>query len=75
MALDSKQSGRRVFIAIVVIGVLSVLADFTYEKHAHLSVENIFGFHAGYGFVSCVALVFAARGLRRILMRDEDYYD
>ena len=75
MGLDSKTSGRRAFRAIVIIGVLAVLADLTYEKHGHLPIENWIGFHAAYGFISCVALVFAARGLRRILMRDEDYYD
>ena len=75
MSLDSKASGRKAFIVVVVIGALSVLVDLTYEKHGHMPVENWFGFHAWYGFVSCVALVFAARGLRRILMRDEHYYD
>jgi hypothetical protein len=73
--LDSKTAGRRAVWAIVIVGVVSVLVDFTYTKHGHLPVENWIGFHAGYGFVSCVALVFAARGLRRILMRDENYYD
>ena len=75
MNLDSKTSGRRAFWTIVAIGTLSVLLDFTYDKHGHLPIEDTIGFHAWYGFVSCVALVFAARGLRRILMRDEHYYD
>ena len=75
MGLDSKRSGRAAFWTIVVVGVITVLTDFTYEKHGHLEIENGLGFHAWYGFVSCVALVLAARGLRRILMRDEDYYD
>ena len=75
MSLDSKASGRKAFIVVVVIGALSVLVDLTYEKHGHMPIENWSGFHAWYGFVSCVALVFAARGLRRILMRDEHYYD
>lgn len=75
MNLDSKTSGRRTVWAIVIFGALWVLLDFTYEKHGHLPIENGIGFHAWYGFVSCVALVLAARGLRRILMRDEHYYD
>ncbi len=33
------------------------------------------GFDAIYGFVACVGLVIAAKGLRVLLMRDEDYYD
>ena len=75
MKLDSPQSGVRAFWTIVVLGAISVLADFFYTKHGHFAFEEITGFHAFYGFVSCVALVFAAKGLRLILMRDEDYYD
>ena len=36
---------------------------------------NFFGFHSLYGFVACVVLVLVATALRRIVMRDEDYYD
>ena len=33
------------------------------------------GSFAIYGFVSCVALVLAGKGLRRLAMRSEDFYD
>ena len=33
------------------------------------------GFHAAYGFISCVLLVLAATQMRRFVKRDEDYYD
>ena len=33
------------------------------------------GSFALYGFVSCVALVIMGKGLRRLVMRPEDYYD
>ena len=36
--------------------------------------QEWFGFDAIYGFVACVGLVLAAKGLRVLLMRDEDYY-
>jgi hypothetical protein len=32
-------------------------------------------FYGLYGFVSCVLLVVAAKELRKVLMRSEDYYD
>ena len=59
------------------ICALVVLADFTYDKagHVHYSFEGIVGFHAFYGFVSCVVLVLAAALMRKVVMRDEDYYD
>ena len=53
----------------------SVLAELFYEKHGHYGFQNFFGFDAWYGFISCVLLVLAAKQLRKVLMRDEDYYD
>ena len=44
-------------------------------EHGELPVEGWFGFYALYGFVACVLLVLVAKQLRKILMRDEDYYD
>ena len=37
--------------------------------------DGWFFFYAVYGFVACVALVLAAKVLRRVVMRPEDYYD
>ena len=50
-------------------------ADLFYDKHGHYDFEHLPAFHSFYGFVSCVALVLAARVLRKLIMRDEDYYD
>ena len=44
-------------------------------RHAEHPWEHLPGFHAIYGFVACVALVLIAKELRKILMRDEDFYD
>ena len=55
--------------------VLLLLADFFIHKHTHIAAEEWIGFHAYYGFVASVLLVLAARGLRVILGRKEDYYD
>ncbi len=58
-----------------VICAALVLADFIVHRHIYTSIEKIPAFYAIYGFVACVLLVFAAKGLRNILMRKEDYYD
>ncbi len=58
------------FVCVLVVG-----ADFLYHKHGHYSFEEWPGFHAIYGFVSCVILVIAATQMRKLVMRDEDYYD
>ena len=45
------------------------------KGHIHYSAEGWFGFYGIYGLVGCVALVLAAKVLRKIVMREEDYYD
>ena len=37
--------------------------------------ENWIGFYGIYGFLSCVGLIFLAKGFRKIVKRPEDYYD
>jgi hypothetical protein len=44
-------------------------------RHAETPWEGLPGFYAIYGFVACVLLVLAAKEMRKVLMRDEDYYD
>ena len=44
-------------------------------RHAETWWEGLPGFYAIYGFVACVLLVLAAKQMRKLLMRDEDYYD
>ena len=43
--------------------------------HHGFDFEHWPGFYSLYGFVACVALVIAAKELRKLLMRDETYYD
>jgi len=62
----------RIFYAIC--GLL-VVADIFIHRHTIHSWEDIFGFYTIYGFVACVTLVLVAKQMRKVLMRDEDYYD
>jgi len=73
--LDRPGSVNTLIRGLAVICVVLVVADAFYEKVTHYGWEQAPGFYAVFGFVSCVALVVAAKGLRRLLMRDEDYYD
>ena len=73
--MDSRKFGRRVFRVLAVVCVLVVAADLFYPKHGHYAVEDWIGFHAAYGFLSYVGLVLLAKGFRRVVKRDEDYYD
>jgi len=73
--VDSREFGAKAFWVTATLCALLVLADLFYTKHGHYAVEQWFGFHGWYGFVSCMFLVIAAKQLRRLLKRDEDYYD
>lgn len=55
--------------------VLLVIADFVVHRHISTDIERVPAFYALYGFVALVGVVMAAKGLRRLVMRDEDYYD
>ena len=73
--LDEPRNVDKVYYSLCVLCALSVLADFFYVKHGEFRWEDWIGFHAGYGFVACVVLVLAAKQLRKVLKRPEDYYD
>jgi len=62
----------RIFYAIC---ILLVVADFIVHRHIYVSFEEIPAFYALYGFVACVVLVVIAKAMRKLVMRDEDYYD
>lgn len=73
--LDESRNVTKIFRALVVVCTLLAAADFFYHKHTVFDFEAVPAFFGIFGFVVCVALVLAAKELRRILMRDEDYYD
>ncbi len=75
-----------IIVGLVVACVLTVVAQVVlpligypiFDDHhpAHFpGIEDIVGFQAIFGFVSFVAVVFLGMGLRKIIMRKEDYYD
>ncbi|MDP6980980.1 MAG: hypothetical protein QF570_20660 [Myxococcota bacterium] len=68
---------NKIIWALVAVCVASVGADLfsLYHKHGHYGFQEWIGFDAFYGFVSCVLLVLVAKQLRKVSMRDENYYD
>jgi len=72
---DKPQNVDRLLRVFYLICVGLVVADFFVHRHIAHPWERFFGFHAFYGFVACWTLVVVAKGMRKVLMRDEDYYD
>lgn len=73
--LDDMRNVDRIWYALIAVCAALFLADALYHKHIVVPIESWFGFYGIYGFVACVFLVLAARALRRVLIRPEDYYD
>ena len=73
--LDEPRNVDRIVYAVYVICGLLFALDVVTHKHGPFAIEHLFGFYGIYGFVACVGLVLAAKVMRRILMRPEDYYD
>ena len=73
--LDRPSSISLIIKVLVVACVASVFADFFYHKHGDYHFQEWIAFDAVFGFLAYVGLVTSAKGLRRLLMRDEDYYD
>ena len=52
----------------------TVLAEFWIANDPHFEVERLFAFSALYGFLSCAAMIIAAKALGWWLKRPETYY-
>jgi len=72
--LDKSKNIKRVLGVFLVISVITLGIDLFFDRHTDHRFEELVGFYGIWGFVSCVVLVLAARGLRKLVMRKEDYY-
>jgi len=70
-----EQTIKRMLLIFYAICIGLFAADFIIHRHIYHDWENLPGFYAIYGFVACVVLVLIATQMRKVLMRDEDYYD
>ena len=67
---------RRLLLWATLVVVFA--ADFLVNRdHGDFFWDFIPGWGAAYGFVSCIAIIFASKllGYQGRIMRDEDYYD
>lgn len=72
--VDQKRNVDRLVWGLALFCLALALSDFAYHKHSYFPIESIPGFYGLYGFFMCAALVIAAKGLRVLLKRSEDYY-
>ena len=72
---DDPKNVKRLLVIFFASLVVLLIVDFFIHKHADFHWEEAPNFFAVYGFVSCVFLIFIARILRPMIMRDEDFYE
>ena len=71
---DKKGNQDLLLRTLYVVAALLVVVDFVIHRHTEHPWEHVKAFYPLYGFVGIVILVLAAKGLRRLVMRPEDYY-
>ncbi len=59
----------------VLSAVAGVVASFMHLMHPYTIADKFPVFYGVYGFAAFMFIVLAGQHLRKILMRDEDYYD
>ena len=72
--LDKKENIKKIIYLFYALCALLFAADFVVHRHTYHSWEEIPGFYALFGFIACVLLVLTAKQLRKLVMRDEEYY-
>jgi hypothetical protein len=73
--LSEPQNVRLLWRVFVVVLALTVLAELAITLHARFGVDGLFGFHAAYGFLACLAMILVARALGVLLKRPDRYYE
>lgn len=72
---DRPENVKRLLAAFYAVCALLFALDFVVHRHIEHPWERLWGFYAVFGFVACVALVLAAKQLRKLVMRAEDHYE
>ena len=65
---------RRILGAFFLGAAVLVVLDFVFHRHIYHSWERMPTFYAAFGFLGLSGLIVASKGLRRLVMRPEDYY-
>ena len=73
--LDDPRNVNGIVYALYAICALLMGLDLLDYKHGHFDFENWLGFFGWFGFLACVGLVLAAKQMRKLVRREEDYYD
>lgn len=69
------KSIRWIWIIFVAVLLASLAGDLFVHHHATFGLDASFGFHAWFGFATCIAMILGAKALGLFLKRPDSYYD
>ena len=73
--LDLARLGSRFTRFLLAMVIILLVLEFVIHRHGETHLEEAFMFPAIYGFIAFVFIVEVGKILRRLIMRDESYYD
>jgi cadmium resistance protein CadD (predicted permease) len=73
--LDNPRNVKRLLYGFYALCALSLVAELFITRYVDHPWEALFGFYPIYGFLGIVILVMASVVLRKLVMREETYYD
>ncbi|MDX1504300.1 MAG: hypothetical protein R3221_01205 [Spongiibacter sp.] len=73
--LDRPETVTLIVRSLWVICAALVVAEFFYHKHPYFRFDGSFAFYAIFGFAAYCFIVLSAKRLRRLIKREEGYYD
>ena len=73
---DKSKTKAKLIWLLGFICILSVITDLFYHKHVHYDAEDwIPGMYGWYFFIGCTVMVIVVNLLRKIVSRNENYYN
>lgn len=73
--LDKAENVTTLWRVFVAVCATFLLVDLLHHRHVIHPWESLLGFYGLFGFVGIVSLIMAAKLLRQLVARKEDYYD
>lgn len=72
---EKKDSHTLIYRGLAGICILLALVDVVFPKKGHFAYEEWWFFYGIFGFAAYSFIVISAKGLRKLISREEDYYD
>lgn len=66
---------RRILVLFFTLCAIVLVWDFFVVRDVHHPLEGVKVMYPFFGFFGIALLIIVAKGLRRLVMRSEDYYD